>query len=56
MEEPPALAVMDEQGHVHSFCLHCEGMPRLLWEMLNVAGYPNPPTYEGFEFEESGVH
>ena len=47
--------MMDEQGHFHSFCLHWEGMPRLLCELLSVAGYPNPPTYEGFEFEESGV-
>ena len=53
--EEPVLAVIDEQGHVHSACLHWEGVPRLLWELLSVAGYPNPPTYEGFEFEESGV-
>ena len=46
---------VDEQGHVHSACLHWDGMPRLLWEMLSAAGYPHPPLYEGFNFIEMGV-
>jgi len=53
--EEPVLAVIDEQGHVHSVCLHWEGMPRLLWKLLSVAGYPNLLIYEGFEFVEMGV-
>ena len=53
--EEPVLAVIDEQGHVHSACLHWEGMPRLLWKLLSVARYPNLLIYEGFEFVEMGV-
>ena len=46
---------VDKQGHFHSACLHWDGMPRLLWEMLSTAGYPHPPLYEGFNFIEMGV-
>jgi len=52
MEE---LVVIDEHGHVHSACLHWDGLPRLLWELLSVAGYPQPPLYEGHNFVEDGV-
>ena len=47
--------MVDEQGHIHSACLHWEGMPSLLWEMLSTAGYQEPPLYDGFEFVEAGV-
>ena len=53
--EDPILVMVDEQGHIHSACLHWEGMPRLLWEMLSAAGYPHPPVYEGIDFVERGV-
>ena len=49
------LAVIDEQGHVHSACLHWDGLPHRLWELLSSAGYPQPPLYEGHDFMESGV-
>ena len=49
------LVVIDEQGHVHSACLHWDGLPRRLWELLSAAGYPQPPLYEGHDFVESGV-
>ena len=47
--------VMDAQGHVHSACLHWDGLPRRRWELLSAAGYPQPPLYEGHDFVESGV-
>ena len=53
--EDPVLVVVDEQGHIHSACLHWEFMPALLWEMLSAAGYPNLPLYGGFDFVEMGV-
>jgi len=53
--ENPVFVAVDEQGHVHSACLHWEGMPRLSWEMLSAAGYLHPPLYEGFTFMERGV-
>ena len=49
------LVVIDEQGHVHSACLHWDGLPRHLWELLSVAGYPQPPLYDGHDFMEDGV-
>ena len=49
------LVMVDVQGHVHSVCLHWEGLPCLLWEMLSAAGYPYPPLYEGHDFMEGGV-
>ena len=50
------LAMIDEQGHVHSACLHWDGLPRRLWELLSAAGYPQPPLYDGHDFVESRVH
>ena len=47
--------VIDEHGHVHSACLHWDGLPRRLWELLSAAGYPQPPIYEGHDFVEHGV-
>ena len=47
--------MMDAQCHVHSLCLHWEGLSRLLWEMLSLSGYPYPPLYEGHDFMEGGV-
>ena len=52
MEE---LLVVDTQGHVHSACLHWDGFPRRLWELLSAAGYLQPPIYDGHEFVEDGV-
>ena len=49
------FVVVDEEGHFHSACLHWDGMPRLLWEMLSAAGYPHPPLYEGFNYVERAV-
>ena len=49
------LVVIDEQGHVHSVCLHWDGLPRRLWELLSAAGYPQPPLYDGHDFKEDGV-
>ena len=49
------LAVIDEQGHVHSACLHWDKLPHRLWELLSAAGYPQPPLYEGHDFVERGV-
>jgi len=40
---------------MHSLFLHWEGLPRLLWEMLSVSGYPYPPLYEGHDFMKDGV-
>ena len=47
--------VVDTQGHVHSACLHWDGFPRRLWELLSAAGYLQPPIYDGHEFVEDGV-
>ena len=52
MEE---LLVVDAQGHVHSACLHWDGFPHRLWELLSAAGYLQPPIYDGHEFVEDGV-
>ena len=49
------LVVIDAQGHVHSACLHWDGLPRRLWELLSAAGYPQPLLYDGHDFVESGV-
>jgi hypothetical protein len=49
------LMVMDEEGHAHSACLHCEGFPSILWRVLSAVGYPNPPLYVRQEFMETGV-
>jgi len=49
------LVVIDEHGHMHSACLHCDGLPHCLWELLSAAGYPQPPLYDGHDFVESGV-
>jgi hypothetical protein len=52
----PVLKVVDEEGHVHSACLHWESFLSILWGVLSAAGYPNPPLYVGQEFMEMGVH
>ena len=49
------LVFVNEQGHMHSACLHWDRLPRHLWELLSAAGYPQPPLYEGHNFVESGV-
>jgi len=51
----PALMVFDEDGHAHSECIHWEGFPSILWEVMRDAGYPSPPHYVGEEFQEMGV-
>lgn len=51
----PILMMVDEEGLVHSVCLHWEGFPSILWEVLNIASYPNPPLYVGREFVDMGV-
>ncbi|RLN41176.1 uncharacterized protein C2845_PM01G44810 [Panicum miliaceum] len=54
MAEPVAMMV-DEDGRVHSQCLHWEGFPSILWDVLRTAGYLIPPRYAGLEFAENGV-
>ena len=49
------LVVIDKHGHMHSACLHLDGLLRHLWELLSAAGYPQPPLYEGHDFVENGV-
>jgi len=49
------LVVIDAQGHVHLACLHWDGLPCRLWELLRAAGYPQPLLYDGHDFVESGV-
>ena len=49
------LMVIDEHEHVHSACLHWDGLPRRLWQLLSAAGYPQLPSYEGHSFVENGV-
>jgi hypothetical protein len=51
----PVVMVMDENGCVHSECLHWEGFPFILWDVMSAAGYPIPPRYVGQEFVEMGV-
>jgi hypothetical protein len=40
---------------VHSECLHWEGFPSILWDVMSAVGYPSPPRYVGREFVELGV-
>jgi hypothetical protein len=47
--------VVDEHGFAHSVCLHWEGFPAILWDLLRTVGYTTPPHYVGYEFEEHGV-
>ena len=47
--------VFDAEGRAHSECLHWDGFPSILWDMLRQAGYPCPPRYVGGEFEEMGL-
>ena len=51
----PVAKVVDEHGNFISKCLHREGFPLILWEVLSTVGYAYPPQYVGREFEESGV-
>jgi hypothetical protein len=51
----PAHVVVDERGFTHSECLHWEGFPAILWDLLRTIGYTTPPQYAGYEFEEHGV-
>jgi len=51
----PVAMVVDAQGNFISECLHWEGFPLILWEVLSVVGYAHPPQYVGHEFEELEV-
>lgn len=51
----PDHVVVDEHGFAHSVCLHWEGFPAILWDLLRTVGYTTPPHYVGYEFEEHGV-
>jgi hypothetical protein len=51
----PVVMGVDEEGCVQSECLHWEGLPSILWDVLSAAGYPSPPRYMGREFMEMGV-
>ena len=51
----PVSMVIDAQGNYVSECLHWEGFPLILWEVLSAAGYAHPPQYVGHEFDKDGV-
>ena len=40
---------------MHSACLHWDGFPCRLWELLSAAGYLQPLIYDGHDFVEDGV-
>ena len=44
----------DEDGWVRSTCLHREGLPVLLWEVLQEFGHTEPPQYYGRVSSEGG--
>jgi hypothetical protein len=43
----PVVMVVDEDGRMHSECLHWEGFPSILWDVTSATGYPIPPRYVG---------
>ena len=45
----------DEDGWVRSTCLHREGLPVLLWEVLQEFGHTEPPQYYGRVSFEGGI-
>ena len=45
----------DEDGWVRSTCLHREGHPVLLWEVLQEFGHTEPPQYYGRVSSEGGI-
>ncbi|KAG2660800.1 hypothetical protein PVAP13_1KG459905 [Panicum virgatum] len=45
----------DEDGWVRSTCLHREGLPVLLWEVLQEFGYTESPQYYGRVSSEGGI-
>jgi hypothetical protein len=51
----PVVMIVDEDGRMHSECLHWEVFPSILWDVTSTAGYPIPPRYIGREFMEMGV-
>ena len=54
MDAAPLMA-FDTEGRAHSACIHWEGFPSILWEVMRDAGYPSPPCYVGEEYLERGV-
>ena len=51
----PGPQYFDEDGPAHSECLHWEGFPSILWEVMRDAGYLSPLRYVGEEYHEQGV-
>ena len=51
----PPLMVFDENQRAHSACLHWEGFPSILWDVMCNAGYIRPLRDVGEEFQEMGV-
>ena len=45
----------DEDGWVRSTCLHREGLPVLLWEVLQEFGHTEPPQYYGCVSSKGGI-
>ena len=37
--------VVDEHGNFASECLHWEGFPSILWDVMRDAGYPSPQSW-----------
>ena len=54
MAAPPFM-VFDENQRAHSACLHWEGFPSILWDVMCNAGYIRPLRDVGEEFQEMGV-
>jgi hypothetical protein len=49
MAQPPIYEI-DADGTIHTYALHWEGFPRILWETLSEVGYTTPLLYEVVSF------
>ena len=47
--------IVDNEGWAHSSALHTGHFPRLLWQMLRVFDYTEPPQYSGHESSVLGT-
>ena len=50
-----APIVVTPEGIMLSACLHWEGFPAILWDVLRPFGYSQPPYYIGREYLELGT-
>jgi hypothetical protein len=46
----PRIYEIDADGTIHTYALHWEGFPRILWETLSEVGYTTPLLYEVVSF------